>query len=101
MQFICDAETDRSRRFFKFKRLLWISGLNAWLADWQYGFIGLSLIKSGGYRSGQTGQTVNLLALPSQVRILHPPFLDFGFWILDFGFWILDCGLDAVRTFGR
>ena len=27
----------------------------------------------GGYRSGQTGQTVNLLAMPSQVRILHPP----------------------------
>ena len=27
----------------------------------------------GGYRSGQTGQTVNLLAQPSQVRILHPP----------------------------
>ena len=27
----------------------------------------------GGYRSGQTGQTVNLLALPSQVRILLPP----------------------------
>ena len=29
--------------------------------------------KTGGYRSGQTGQTVNLLALPSQVRILLPP----------------------------
>ena len=29
----------------------------------------------GGYRSGQTGQTVNLMALPSQVRILHPPLL--------------------------
>ncbi len=28
----------------------------------------------GGYRSGQTGQTVNLLAMPSQVRILHLPF---------------------------
>ena len=26
-----------------------------------------------GYRSGQTGQTVNLLAMPSQVRILPPP----------------------------
>jgi hypothetical protein len=26
-----------------------------------------------GYRSGQTGQTVNLLALPSKVRILPPP----------------------------
>ena len=29
-----------------------------------------------GYRSGQTGQTVNLLAMPSKVRILPlPPFL--------------------------
>ena len=27
-----------------------------------------------GYSSGQRGQTVNLLALPSQVRILPPPF---------------------------
>ena len=26
-----------------------------------------------GYRSGQTGQTVNLLAQPSEVRILPPP----------------------------
>jgi hypothetical protein len=26
-----------------------------------------------GYRSGQTGQTVNLLAKPSEVRILPPP----------------------------
>ncbi len=33
----------------------------------------LELRKMGGYRSGQTGQTVNLLAQPSQVRILHPP----------------------------
>ena len=28
---------------------------------------------AGGYRSGQTGQTVNLMAMPSQVRILYPP----------------------------
>ena len=28
----------------------------------------------GVYRSGQTGQTVNLMALPSQVRILSRPF---------------------------
>ena len=34
----------------------------------------------GGYRSGQTGQTVNLLALPSQVRILLPP-LFLSYWI--------------------
>ena len=27
----------------------------------------------GGFPSGQRGQTVNLMALPSQVRILHPP----------------------------
>ena len=33
----------------------------------------------GGYRSGQTGQTVNLLAMPSQVRILHPPLLQVVF----------------------
>ena len=26
-----------------------------------------------GFRSGQTGQTVNLLAMPSKVRILIPP----------------------------
>jgi hypothetical protein len=26
-----------------------------------------------GFRSGQTGQTVNLLATPSKVRILIPP----------------------------
>ena len=30
--------------------------------------------KMEGYSSGQRGQTVNLLALPSQVRILPPPF---------------------------
>ena len=31
---------------------------------------------SGGYQSGQMGQTVNLLAMPSVVRIHHhpPPF---------------------------
>ena len=29
--------------------------------------------KMEGYSSGQRGQTVNLLALPSQVRILPPP----------------------------
>src|ERR1700722_210463 len=29
--------------------------------------------RSGVYRSGQTGQTVNLMALPSQVRILPRP----------------------------
>ena len=28
----------------------------------------------GGFPSGQRGQTVNLMAQPSQVRILHPPF---------------------------
>ena len=27
----------------------------------------------GGFPSGQRGQTVNLLALPSVVRIHHPP----------------------------
>ncbi len=32
-------------------------------------------LRVGGYRSGQTGQTVTLLAMPSQVRILFlPPF---------------------------
>jgi hypothetical protein len=30
-------------------------------------------VAPGEYRSGQTGQTVNLLAKPSQVRILPPP----------------------------
>jgi hypothetical protein len=29
---------------------------------------------TGGFPSGQRGQTVNLMALPSQVRILYPPF---------------------------
>ncbi len=29
---------------------------------------------TGGFPSGQRGQTVNLMAQPSQVRILHPPF---------------------------
>ena len=30
-----------------------------------------------GYSSGQRGQTVNLLAMPSEVRILPPPpFID-------------------------
>jgi hypothetical protein len=28
---------------------------------------------TGGFPSGQRGQTVNLMAMPSQVRILHPP----------------------------
>lgn len=30
----------------------------------------------GGFPSGQRGQTVNLMASPSQVRILHPPLLE-------------------------
>ncbi len=30
----------------------------------------------GGYQSGQMGQTVNLLAKPSEVRILLPPLFD-------------------------
>ena len=30
---------------------------------------------TGGFPSGQRGQTVNLMAQPSQVRILHPPFM--------------------------
>ena len=34
-----------------------------------------------GYRSGQTGQTVNLLAMPSQVRILHPPLFGGSAWL--------------------
>ena len=29
--------------------------------------------RQGGFPSGQRGQTVNLMAMPSQVRILHPP----------------------------
>ena len=29
----------------------------------------------GGFPSGQRGQTVNLLAVPSEVRILLPPFV--------------------------
>ena len=33
---------------------------------------------SGGYQSGQMGQTVNLLAMPSVVRIHHHP-LSFNF----------------------
>ncbi len=32
------------------------------------------LRSTGGFPSGQRGQTVNLMAMPSQVRILHPPF---------------------------
>ena len=32
------------------------------------------MIEEGGFPSGQRGQTVNLMAKPSQVRILHPPF---------------------------
>src|SRR5690606_16280349 len=32
-------------------------------------------IPSGEYQSGQLGQTVNLVAMPSQVRILLPPTL--------------------------
>ncbi len=31
------------------------------------------VIVPGGYPSGQRGQTVNLMAMPSKVRILHPP----------------------------
>gem|GEM_PF-2511511 len=36
-------------------------------------------LPSGGFRSGQTGQTVNLLALPSMVRIHLRPFRDSEF----------------------
>jgi hypothetical protein len=32
----------------------------------------------GGFPSGQRGQTVNLMAQPSQVRILHPPLVGFS-----------------------
>ena len=31
------------------------------------------LVSEGDFPSGQRGQTVNLMALPSKVRILHPP----------------------------
>ncbi len=31
-------------------------------------------VHQGGFPSGQRGQTVNLLAKPSEVRILPPPF---------------------------
>lgn len=34
--------------------------------------------REGGFPSGQRGQTVNLMAMPSQVRILHPPFSSTG-----------------------
>ena len=36
---------------------------------------------SGGFPSGQRGQTVNLVAQPSQVRILHPPFRPSSSWL--------------------
>ncbi len=39
----------------------------------------------GRYPSGQRGQTVNLLAMPSEVRILLSPFYSIGF-----------CGVDNV-----
>ena len=45
-------------------------------------FIGLchmALSFWGVTEAGQTGQTVNLLAMPSQVRILHPPLLQVVF----------------------
>lgn len=46
------------------------------------GFPGTSIIDarkpSGVYRSGQTGQIVNLMALPSQVRILSRPIIPFA-----------------------
>ena len=36
----------------------------------------------GGFPSGQRGQTVNLMALPSQVRILYPPMhMLVGLWL--------------------
>jgi hypothetical protein len=45
-------------------------------------------IFSGVYRSGQTGQTVNLMALPSKVRILPRPIaLIHLAWIFYAGFW--------------
>ena len=40
----------------------------------------------GRYQSGQMGQTVNLLAQPSEVRILLSPRSEFGF----------GCGFDSV-----
>jgi hypothetical protein len=47
-----------------------------------------------GYSSGQRGQTVNLLAKPSEVRILPPP--PFEGWanpgfgpVFGFGIWLL------------
>ena len=49
----------------------------------------------GRYRSGQTGQTVNLLAMPSEVRILScPPWC--GFFRLIFG----SMGVNSKQTFG-
>jgi hypothetical protein len=35
-------------------------------------------LQKGSYPSGQRGQTVNLMALPSQVRILHSPVSHFA-----------------------
>ena len=34
---------------------------------------GSGTVHQGGFPSGQRGQTVNLMAAPSKVRILHPP----------------------------
>lgn len=47
-----------------------------------------------GYRSGQTGQTVNLMALPSQVRILHSPssFINSG-WLSGGGLFFESCAM--------
>ncbi len=36
-------------------------------------YLCIALEKRGGYQSGQMGQTVNLLAMPSVVRIHHHP----------------------------
>jgi hypothetical protein len=72
-----------------------------------------------GFLSGQKGQTVNLVAMPSQVRILLPPLaktqapkektktksqgegavrlaLEFGFWPLDFTACGCHCGCSSM-----
>ncbi len=50
-----------------------MAGTSAAVNNEQTAAIGAKTL--GGFPSGQRGQTVNLMALPSQVRILHPPLM--------------------------
>jgi hypothetical protein len=76
-QLICNQQVVGSspsaslkRRMPKFK---WRINDDLWRMVVRHLDFGIRHWNSGGFPSGQRGQTVNLMAMPSKVQILHPP----------------------------